>query len=255
MRRTCIDVNCKVVDNMFSANLETSFHDICSALLTMRQLYPQLQINFSSEQRTLETTSTVFSVRQLLTYPKPFRLPTTTAVADSNYIHELLRSRSLLLVEILSVIDVAKPVIKQRGTTAEDVANNQDVANNDFQDEEVRNSTSRRRLAKLLMSDGVRFIVGVEYRPLSFIPGLLETTGKSLSRTVLGRALLFNQPECIEGILLLQEANIRLLSSQSVHSSSAPAPPVSSVDGSYGHIHQVIILDIKQSYSQVKNTY
>lgn len=214
----------------------------------VRDHFPQL-LSRVVDIRSGDTPSSFSLSERLFCDAKPFRLPTFKIVADQDYLNGCLAKSPLLLVEILSVIDISQPVRPQCVNELKVTIENQDQGIEDTLNDEFLESceqgrlksgtASRKRFAKVLMSDGIRFIVGIEYRPVPFLEPLLRYQqqlyrGKErqISRSILGRALLYNSPQCIDGVVLLEIKNIRLLSSVINNISGGIPLHVSSIDSS-----------------------
>lgn len=165
----------------------------------------------NDDENTHPTTATT-----LLCHPKPLRFP--SAPADDSYLHSCVASSdTALLVEILAVVDISQPRCKNEKTNCDD--DECDETTNNVGNVNQYNRKSSKRLGKLLMSDGVRFIVGIEYNRIPFIELLIQYQQEANRRSnearpcgVLGRAVLHNSPLVVKGVVFLTEANIHLLS-------------------------------------------
>lgn len=194
----------------------------CLELLSTSTLLAGNTINNLLSQATITTTIT--HLRDLGCYPRPLRRPSSQQVADTQYINQCFSIRPFLFVEILSIIDISQPLHRQRqgaagADTAEELLNDEFIES--YTEDRNRSAVPSKSLAKLLMSDGVHFMVGIEYHQIPGIQELLQyqesvlraSKKGAMTASVLGRAILYNSPLCVDGVLFLEESNIRLLSS------------------------------------------
>lgn len=105
---------------------------------------------------------------EVLSFPCSLRLPNTELVADNDYISSCFRSAGLLLVEILSLIDLSVPPSEHQKQTetiiADELSSDNEFINSCNEQRHKQNYTNKKSILKILMSDGQRYLIGVEYR-------------------------------------------------------------------------------------------
>lgn len=173
----------------------------------------------------------VASNRSLVKSPTSETLYT---VANAAYIQALFpTAASVCAVDIISAYDVSQSrragSSKRRPSQVTQVLESPRHLVDDRPDTNAKVS-ARAALIKFVFFDGFHIFTGIEYRPLLFTSTLLHSSpfidDVTLLRTPcnsIAKALLCNQPMCINGILFLTPNHIRLVPDAQRHVEQLPS--------------------------------